>query len=50
MYSIFDNCALGPCINVFINFDPYTTLDLFHPKKLDDFNLINNLFTYIALI
>ena len=23
---------LGPCMNVFIKFDPYTTLDLFHPK------------------
>ena len=25
---------LGPRINVFLNFDPYTTLDLFHPKQL----------------
>ena len=25
----------GPCMNVFINFDPDTTLDLFHPKKND---------------
>ena len=24
---------LGPCMNVFLNFDPYTTLDLFHPKQ-----------------
>ena len=24
---------LRPCMNVFINFDPYTTLDLFHPKQ-----------------
>ena len=24
---------LGPCMNVFLNFDPYTTLDLFQPKK-----------------
>ena len=24
---------LGPYMNVFINFDPYTTLDLFHPKQ-----------------
>ena len=23
---------LGPCMNVFNNFDPYTALDLFHPK------------------
>ena len=22
----------GPCINVFLNFDPYTTLDPFDPK------------------
>ena len=25
---------LGPCMNVFINFDPDTTLDLCHPKKM----------------
>ena len=24
---------LGPCMNVFLNFDPYSTLDLFHPKR-----------------
>ena len=24
---------LGPCMNVFTNYDPYTTLDLFHPKQ-----------------
>ena len=24
---------LVPCKNVFHNFDPYTTLDLFHPKQ-----------------
>ena len=24
---------LAPCMNVFINFLPYTTLDLFHPKQ-----------------
>ena len=24
---------VAPCMNVFINFDPYTTLDLFHPKQ-----------------
>jgi len=24
---------LGPCMNVFLNFDPYTSLDLFHPKN-----------------
>ena len=24
---------LGPCMNVFINFYPWTTLDLFHPKQ-----------------
>ena len=24
---------LGPCMNVFLNSDPYTTLDLFHPKQ-----------------
>ena len=24
---------LGPCMNLFINFDPYTTLDLFDPKQ-----------------
>ena len=24
---------LGPCMNVFINFYPSTTLDLFHPKQ-----------------
>ena len=24
---------LGACMNVFINFDPHTTLDLFHPKQ-----------------
>ena len=24
---------LGPCMNVFLNFDPCTTLDLFHPKQ-----------------
>ena len=24
---------LGPCMNVFLNFDPYTTLDLFDPKQ-----------------
>ena len=24
---------LGPCMNVFLNFDPYTTLDLFNPKQ-----------------
>ena len=24
---------LGPCMNVFLNFDPYTTLDQFHPKQ-----------------
>ena len=24
---------LGPCMNEFLNFDPYTTLDLFHPKQ-----------------
>ena len=24
---------LGSCMNVFINFDHYTTLDLFHPKQ-----------------
>ena len=24
---------LGPCMNVFLNFDRYTTLDLFHPKQ-----------------
>ena len=23
----------GPCMNVFLNFDPFTTLDLFHPKQ-----------------
>ena len=23
----------GPRMNVFLNFDPYTTLDLFHPKQ-----------------
>ena len=23
----------GPCINVFLNFDPYITLDLFHSKQ-----------------
>ena len=25
---------LGPCMNVFIDFNPYTTLDLFHPKQM----------------
>ena len=25
---------LGPCMKVFLNFDPCTTLDLFHPKWL----------------
>ena len=24
---------LEPCMNVFLNFDLYTTLDLFHPKR-----------------
>ena len=24
---------VGPCKNVFINFDPYTTLNLFHPEQ-----------------
>ena len=24
---------LEPCMNVFINFYPYTTLNLFHPKQ-----------------
>ena len=24
---------LGPCMNIFLNFDPNTTLDLFHPKQ-----------------
>ena len=24
---------LATCMNVFLNFDPYTTLDLFHPKQ-----------------
>ena len=24
---------LGPCMNVFLNFDPYTTLNLFHPIR-----------------
>ena len=31
---------LGPCMNVFINFDPYTTLDLFHPKQWLRLNII----------
>ena len=26
---------LGPCLNVFLTFDPYTTLDLFHPKQFE---------------
>ena len=28
-----DEKKLGPCMTVFINFDPYTTLDLLHPKQ-----------------
>ena len=24
---------LGPCMNLFLNFDHYTTLDLFLPKQ-----------------
>ena len=24
---------LGLCMTAFLNFDPYTTLDLFHPKQ-----------------
>ena len=24
---------LGTCMNVFLNFDSYTTLDLFHPNN-----------------
>ena len=24
---------LGPCMNIFLNFNPYITLDLFHPKQ-----------------
>ena len=25
--------SIGQCMNVFLNFDPHTTLDLFHPKQ-----------------
>ena len=31
---------LGPCMSVFINFAPHTTLDLFHPKILNQYKEI----------
>ena len=34
---------LGPCMNVFINFDPYSTLDLSHIKEIETWKVANRL-------
>ena len=37
---------LGPFMNVFLNFDPHTTLDLFHPNDLKKWSNIKEIETW----